>query len=167
MIKYFLFCILLFVNIACTQESKVLSATDNKTINLTSLRWNADDLQELSHKMVQNILAYKKIDTSKDKTYFLSNIRNDTYDQIDTEMFKNKIISALIKSTKLNFMEKHTDTVDYFFEGKISSILKKNNATKDMFFNFNLTLTNSKTSTVVWSEDIKIRKLYKRPLISW
>ena len=167
MIKYFLLLITLFLNVACTQNPKPVASSDSKTINLTSIRWGTDDLQELSHKMVQHILASKKIDFSKDKIYFFGDIRNDSHDQIDIKMLKTKITTALIKSTKLQFMQKDKVRVDYFFKGKISSIFKKNNSTKDMFFNFNLTLTNTETSAMVWSEDIEIRKIYKRSLISW
>ena len=167
MIKYSVFLIIILINVACNQEPKSLPSTDIKTINLTSIRWGADDLQELSHKMVQNILASNKIDFTKDKTYFFGNIRNDTHDQIDLKTLQNKIISALLKSSKFTFIEKDKTRADYIFKGKITSIFKKNTNTKNMFFNFNLTLTNTKTLVIVWSEDIKIRKLYKRSLLSW
>jgi len=166
MIKYFLFSIILIMNIACNKEPKPLRK-DSKVINLTSIRWGANDLEELSKKMVQRILLAKNINSSKEKKYFFKSIRNDTHDQIDTNMLQNKITSSLIKSSKFTFIKKEPKRADYIFKGKISSIFKKNHSSKDMFFSFNLTLVNAKTSTLLWSEDIEIRKVYKRSLFSW
>lgn len=167
MIKYLLFFGLLFLTTACDKEPKPSIYKDSKSMNLTSIRWGKDDLQELSKKMVQSILIAKEIDFSKEKSYSFKSIRNDTHDQIDTKMLQSKITSALVKSSNFSFIEKEQKSADYIFKGKISSIFKKNSTTKDMFFNFNLTLLNAKTSTLLWSEDIKIRKLYKRSLFSW
>ena len=167
MIKYlFLSMILLFI-IGCNEEPKPLMSNDSKVINLTSIRWGANDLHELSKKMVQAILLAKNIDFSKKKRYSFDTIRNDTHDQIDTEMLQNQITSSLIKSRKITFIKQEQKMADYIFKGKISSIFKKNSGGKDMFFSFNLTLINAQTSALIWSEDIEIRKLYKRSLFSW
>jgi PBP1b-binding outer membrane lipoprotein LpoB len=167
MIKYLLFSIILLINIGCNKEPKPLMTKDSKIINLTSIRWGADDLQELSKKMVQRILIAKNIDFLKEKSYGFKSIRNDTHDQIDTDMLQNKITTSLIKSSKFTFVKKESKRADYIFKGKISSIFKKNSTTKDMFFSFNLILINAQTSALLWSEDIEIRKLYKRSLFSW
>ena len=150
----------------CNQEPKPLIRNDSNVINLTSIRWGVNDLEELSKKMVQTVLIAKNIDFSKENRYFFETIRNDTHDQINTDMLQNKITSALIKSSKFTFI-KQKERADYIFKGKISSIFKKNSRSKDMFFSFNLTLINAQTSALIWSEDIEIRKLYKRSLFSW
>ena len=167
MIKYLFFLIILLLITGCNEEPKPLISKDSNVINLTSIRWGTNDLQELSKKMVQSILMAKNIDFSKEKRYSFETIRNDTHDQIDTNMLQNKITSSLIKSSKFNFIKQEQKRADYIFKGKISSIFKKNSRGKDMFFSFNLTLINTQTSALIWSEDIEIRKLYKRSLFSW
>jgi PBP1b-binding outer membrane lipoprotein LpoB len=167
MIKYLFLFSLLFLTTACDKEPKPSIYKDSKTINLTSIRWGKEDLQELSKKMVQSILIAKSIDFSKEKSYHFESIRNDTHDQIDTDMLQDKITTSLIKSSKFTFIKKEQKRTNYIFKGKISSIFKKNSRTKDMFFSFNLTLINAQTSAFLWSEDIEIRKLYKKSLFSW
>ncbi|HFU75299.1 MAG TPA: hypothetical protein ENK66_03545 [Arcobacter sp.] len=163
MIKYPLLFIILIMNVACNQVSPRLQ--DSKEIYLTTLRWGETELQELSKKMVQNILLSKEIALLKEKTYTFGMIRNDTHDQIDTIRVQSKITQGLLESDKFTFIEK--GKANYIFQGKISSIFKKNATTKDMFFNFNLALIDTETSIILWSEDIEIRKMYQRPLLAW
>jgi len=166
MMRFSFLALILLFTVSCKKEPQVLDNKNFKLMNLTSIRWSEEDLQELNKRMVQSIFSSKNIDFSNKKKYYFRQIRNDTYDQIDTQSLQNKIILALNESSKFNFIEKK-DKSDYFFKGKISSIFKKNTMTKDMFFNFNLTLLNSNTSTVLWTEDIEIRKFYKRSFFSW
>ena len=166
MMRFSLFVLILLLNLGCNKEPQVSRNKDSKVMNLTSIRWSEEDLQELNRRMVQSILSAKNIDFAKEKNYYFGTIRNDTHDQIDTKALRNKITLALHQSSKFNFLEQQ-EKEDYLFKGKISSIFKKNSTTKDIFFSFNLTLLNSQTSTVIWSEDIEIRKLYKRSLFSW
>ena len=138
---------------------------DTKEIHLTTIRWGSDDLQEIAHKVVSKILSSNSIDFSK--TYSFGEIRNDSYDHIDTKHLANKITTALVQSGKIKMSENKNHQSEGIFYGKISSIFKKNNTTKDMFFNFNLSLSNVQTSEVVWSGDIEIRKVYKKALFGW
>ena len=152
---------------ACQKEPKKEFRKDSKIINLTSIRWGKDDFLELSKRMAQSILKSKKIDFSNTKLYAFDKIRNDTHDHIDTKALQHRIISALSKSKKFTFVQNKKAERDYIFHGKISSIFKKNRNTKDMFFSFNLILVSAKTATIIWSEDIEIRKIYKKPLFAW
>jgi PBP1b-binding outer membrane lipoprotein LpoB len=167
MIKYLLFFNLLFFHTACNKEAKPSSYQDSKVTYLNSIRWGEEELQELSHKMVQSILGSKNINKSGKKSYIFDEIRNDTHDQIDTKMLQNKIISSLRETTKFKFIEKNKTKESYLFKGKLSSIFKKNKHSKDMFFNFTLMLIDSKSSEVIWSNEIEIRKIYKQPLFGW
>ena len=139
---------------------------DMDVLELSSIRWEAKDLQALSTRMVQNILDSKKIMVKKEHIYIFEKIRNDTHDQIDTKLLKNKIITALVLSKRFHFSDE-TSKADYFFRGKLSSIFKKNTESKDMFFTFNMTLTDSTTASIVWSHDVEVRKVYKRSLIGF
>jgi len=167
MIKYLVFFIILLLNTACDKSPKPLIHKDSKVIYLNSIRWEEQDFKELSKKMVQNILSSKDIKPTNEKTYVFDKIRNDTYDQINTQMLQKRITSFLIKTTKFRFLERDKSAKAYIFKGKLSSIFKKNSNSKDMFFNFNLMLIHPITLEVIWSHDIEIRKIYKRPIFSW
>ena len=167
MIRFTFLLLIGLIFTSCQKEPKKESQEEHKVINLTSIRWGEDDFLELSKGMVQAIFKSKNIDFSNTKVYSFDKIRNDTYDHIDTKALQNRIILALSKSKKFTFIQNKKAKSDYIFHGKISSIFKKNLHTKDMFFSFNLTLVTSKTASIIWSEDIEIRKIYKRPLFSW
>lgn len=155
----------LFFLSAC-QKPKAKSYHNPNEIHLSSIRWEVNDLQVLSQMMVQNILNSNQIKKEKNSAYFFEKIRNDTHDQINTTLLKSKITTALTSSKRFNFKEDKLNS-DYFFKGKISSIFKKTNKSKDMFFTFNMTLINTQTAAIVWSHDVEIRKLHQRSLLSW
>jgi PBP1b-binding outer membrane lipoprotein LpoB len=157
----FLMGILLFLGCSNSMPKKV----DTKEICLTTIHWGSDDLQEMAQKIVQDILSSSTIDFSK--TYSFGKIRNDSYDHIDTKLLKNKIIIALVQNGKVKISENSNHQSSGIFYGKISSILKKNSTTKDIFFNFNLNLTDVESNYIIWSEDVEIRKEQKKELIGW
>jgi PBP1b-binding outer membrane lipoprotein LpoB len=134
--------------------------TPIKENTLTTVRWDESDLQLITNRIVSKILSSSTIDFSK--KYSFGKITNRTYDHIDTKLLANKISTALIKSKKIILLEEDSNAL---FIGEISSIFKKNGRTKDMYFNFNLTLMD--TQRVIWSEDIEIRKVYKKALFGW
>ncbi len=113
----------------------------------STVHWGREELKEMSKKMVQEILKSPPMELSKKRVYYFGNIRNDSHDQIDTN-------------------DKNSP-YDYIFKGKISSIFKKSQQNKEMFFNFNLILIERDSSSIVWSHSIEIRKLYTRPLLDW
>ena len=167
MSKYCVMFTLLLFYTACNKEAKYSTYKEHKVVYLNSIRWGDEELQELSQKMVQNILSSKNIKLINRQKYTFDKITNDTYDHIDTKMLKNNIISSLTKTTKFEFIENTQSKELYIFKGKLSSFFKKSNNKKDMFFSFNLMLLHPSTLEVIWSNDIEIRKTYKRPLFSW
>lgn len=159
-----------------------VNRVDSKNIQLTTIRWGANDLQEMSQKMVSSLLS-SNIDLAKNKVYAFGKIRNDTYDQIDTKLLANKTMVGLTKSGKMSFSENLQNRVsnlkkeelslakgygvDRIFYGAISSIFKKNSEGKDIYFKFELWLTNIETRKILWSNTVEIRKEYKREVIGW
>ena len=134
---YFIFFI--FYLMGCN-VSNVSLYKESGDLQLTTIRWDENDLKELTKEMVKHIFISSKINFSKDKIYSFGNIRNDSYDQIDTKALKNKITTALVQSGKINISE-NVNNSHYIFSGKIFSFFKKNDRSKDMFFTFNLILT--------------------------
>jgi len=173
----FLFIVFLF---GCSHNE--VNRLDSKNIQLTTIRWGANDLQEMSQEMVSSVLS-SNIDFAKNRVYAFGKIRNDTYDHIDTKLLANKTMTALSKSGKLVFSENLQSKVSKFdkgqvhlakgygvdriFYGKMSSFFKKNSSGKDMHFAFELWLTDVETRKILWSHKVEIRKEYKRELIGW
>jgi len=142
-------------------SSKEIKRVDSQEIEISTVRWSSNDLQEISSKTVMAILSS---DINFSKGYGFGKIRNDSHDHIDTQLLINKIQSALIKSKKVIIRQKNQDAI---FSGKISSIFKKNQTTKDMFFNFNFSLIDTKTQEIIWSDDVEIRKIFNKALFGW
>ena len=143
--------------------SKETHRVNPKETHLTTIRWGENDLQEMANSVVSSILSSSTIDFSK--SYGVGKITNHSHDHIDTKLFSHKITTALLQSGKVKIVKEKNSSAIFF--GKISSIFKKNNRTKDMFFNFNFTLIDNQTSKVIWSQDDPIRKLQKRDLFGW
>jgi len=140
-------------------SSKLERVERQQTDELTTIRWSANDMQEIANKIVKDILASSSI--TKGKTYGFGKIRNDSHDHIDTKQLANKIKTALVQSQKLNISKNKNSEL---FFGKITTIFKKNRYTKDMYFNFNLILKNNLSNKVIWSKTVEIRKIYKKSL---
>ncbi|MCK5854710.1 MAG: hypothetical protein KAG56_05775 [Sulfurovaceae bacterium] len=154
---------LLIFLIGCS--SKVERVERQQTDELTTIRWSADDMQEIANKIVKDILTSPAI--TKGKTYGFGKIRNDSHDHIDTKQLANKIRTALIQSQKLNISQNQNsqnNKINELFFGKITTIFKKNSTTKDMYFNFNLILKNNLSNKLIWSKTVEIRKIYKKSL---
>lgn len=173
----FTFIVFLF---GCTHNE--VNRLDSKNIQLTTIRWGANDLQEMSQEMVASLLS-SNIDFSKNRVYAFGKIRNDTYDHIDIKLLANKTMVGLTKSGKMSFSENLQSKVsklkkeelslakgygvDRIFYGKISSFYKKNSKGKDIHFGFELWLTDVETRNIIWSHTVEIRKEYKKELIGW
>ena len=140
-------------------SSKLERVERQQTDELTTIRWSANDMQEIANKIVKDILASSSI--TKGKTYGFGKIRNDSHDHIDTKQLANKIKTALVQSQKLNISQNKNSEL---FFGKITTIFKKNSNKKDMYFNFNLILKNNLSNKVIWSKTVEIRKIYKKSL---
>ena len=165
MIRFILLASIMFLG-GCSTHTQTQSI-ETKETHLTTVRWGENDLQEMANKMVIDILSSPTIDFATDKVYSFGEIKNRSHDHIDTKELANKITTALIQSKKIKISKNKNHKSAGIFFGKISSIFKKNSRTKDMFFNFNLTLTDTQTSSIIWSHDVEIRKVYKKALFGW
>ena len=160
----FLYLMTMILLTACSAPSKVENINPKEN-QLTTIRWGENDLQEMANRVAADILSSSTIDFSK--SYTLGKIKNRSHDHIDTKHLAEKISMALVQSGKIKIVEKGKGKSYGIFFGKISSIFKKNERTKDMFFNFNLTLTDTQTSRIIWSRDVEIRKVYQKALFGW
>jgi len=113
-------------------------------------------------------------------------VRNKTSEYIDTRAITDSIRSELQKGGKVRFavdsaaMNQQTEEIkrqqgeyyakeaavqkgqmlgaQYRMEGNITSIVKQNRDTKDVFYKFNLQLWNIRNGILEWSDEKEIRK---------
>lgn len=117
---------------------------------------------------------------------FIDGVKNKTSEHIDTESITDTISTKLINSGKFRFVDmtkiesvkqqyQHQkdsglvdqDTAvnvgkqigaDYMLYGNISSIVKRDSNTKDVYFKFTLKLMDIETGIIEWQDEKEIRK---------
>jgi len=162
---------------------------DAKSVELVTNEFGSTDLQLMAEKMVGSLLETGIFQGRP--TVTISTVKNKTSEYIDTTNVMNSIQTALVKSGKVRFTRsiKETQTgVDelqrqnqsglykssttakvgqmtaakYSLEGELTSIVKQNANTKDVFYKFTLKMFDVQEGTIEWQEEKEIRKTTKR-----
>ena len=123
---------------------------------------------------------------------FVDRIKNKTTEHIDTESITDTISTRILRSGKFRFvdmtkveavqkqMEFQTQSgmvsedtsvrmgrqigAEYMLYGNLSSIVKKDNRTKDVYYKFTLKMMHLESGIVEWSDEKEIRKTRERSL---
>ena len=123
---------------------------------------------------------------------FVDRSKNKTSEHIDTESVTDTIQSKLINSGKCRFvdmsvvdrvreqLEYQQDSgmvdqasaaqmgrqigAEFMLYGNLSSIVKRDDSTKDVYYKFTLKMLNIQTGIIEWSGEKEIRKTRKRTL---
>ncbi|MCG8393190.1 MAG: penicillin-binding protein activator LpoB [Pseudomonadales bacterium] len=123
---------------------------------------------------------------------FVDRIKNKTTEHIDTESITDTIQSKLINSGKFRFVDmtvvdRVREQLDYQSEsglvdpstaaqmgrqigaefmmyGNLSSIVKRDDSTKDVYYKFTLKLLNIQTGIIEWTNEKEIRKTRSKSL---
>lgn len=126
---------------------------------------------------------------------YVEGIKNKTSEHIDTESITNSISTKLLQSGKFQFVgmtrvnavrkqlnyQNNSGMVDpnkavqfghqvgaqYMLYGNLSSIVKSNSSTKDVYYKMTMRLMDLKTGLLVWADETQIRKDAKRSLFGW
>lgn len=162
---------------------------DSKDVELVTNEFGSSDLQMMAEKMTGSLLETGIFQGRP--TVTISTVKNKTSEYIDTTNVMNSIQTALVKSGKVRFTrsinemqagvdelqrqnqsglykQKSTAKVGkmtaakYSLEGELTSIVKQNNTTKDVFYKFTLKMFDVEEGTVEWQEEKEIRKTSKR-----
>jgi penicillin-binding protein activator len=166
-----------------------VSYGDAKAVELVSNEFGSSDLQMIAEKMVGSLL---ETGIFQDRpTVTISTVKNKTSEYIDTNNVMNSIQTALVKSGKVRFtrsiqeMQQGVDELQrqtqsglykqagqarlgqmaaarYSLEGELTSIVKQNNTTKDVFYKFTLKMFDVEGGTIEWQDEKEIRKTSKR-----
>lgn len=133
-----------------------------------------------------------QITSQRRPVLFIDRIKNKTSEHIDTESITDTIQSKLINSGKFRFVDmsvvdqvrqqleyqQNSGMVDqstaaqmgrqigaeFMLYGNLSSIVKRDDSTKDVYYKFTLKLLNIQTGIVEWSGEKEIRKTRTRSL---
>lgn len=123
---------------------------------------------------------------------FVDTIKNKTSEHIDTESITDTISSRLLRSGKFRFVDmtkvasvrkqmgfqsdggmvKESTAVkmgqqigaEYMLYGNLSSIVKRNSSTKDVYYKFTLKLMHLESGILEWSDEKEIRKTKKKSM---
>ncbi|MEY2839940.1 MAG: hypothetical protein RJB60_2239 [Pseudomonadota bacterium] len=162
---------------------------DSKAVELVTNEFGSTDLQMIAEKMTQSLLD-TPIFTGR-PTVTISTVKNKTSEYIDTKNIMNTIQTTLVKSGKVRFtrsideMQAGVDELQrqnqsglykkdstakmsqmkgakYSLEGELTSIVKQNSQTKDVYYKFTLKMYDVEEGTIEWQEEKDIRKTSKR-----
>ncbi|MBZ2189145.1 penicillin-binding protein activator LpoB [Alcanivorax sp. JB21] len=123
---------------------------------------------------------------------FVDRVQNRTVEHIDTESVTDSIRTRLIQSGKFRFvdmtvvdrvrqqMDFQTQSgmvdpatavsmgrqigAEFMLYGALTSIVKRDNRTKDVYYKFTLNMMNLETGIIEWSSEREIRKTQSRSL---
>jgi uncharacterized protein (TIGR02722 family) len=162
---------------------------DAKAVELVSNEFGSTDLQMIAEKMVGSLLETGIFQGRP--TVAISTVKNKTSEYIDTTNVMSSIQTALVKSGKVRFVRsinemqagvdelarqnqsglyKQNSTAKvgqmtaakFTLEGELTSIVKQNNTTKDVFYKFTLKMLDVQEGTIEWQDEKEIRKTSKR-----
>lgn len=162
---------------------------DSKAVELVTNEFGSSDLQMIAEKMVGSLLEAGIFEGRP--TVTISTVKNKTSEYIDTTNVMNSIQTALVKSGKVRFtrsiqemqagvdeltrqnqsgLYKQSSTAKvgkmtaakFSIEGELTSIVKQNTQTKDVYYKFTLKLFDVEEGTIEWAEEKDIRKTTKR-----
>ena len=126
---------------------------------------------------------------------FVDTIKNKTSEHIDTESITDTISSRLLRSGKFRFVDmtkvaavrKQMDFqgdsgmvkestamkmgqqigAEYMLYGNLSSIVKRNSSSKDVYYKFTMKLMHIESGILEWSDEKEIRKSKKKSMFGF
>ena len=155
---------------------------DPHSIELVSNEFGSTDLQMLAEHMTRSLLQAPQIrDVKRPPTLTLAELRNKTSEYIDTRAITEKMRVQLVKSGAVRFvvstsemnaqnaeLARQTETdlyrdegkvrigqmepAQYRLEGNVSSIVKRSDKTKDVYYLMTLSLIDNETEKPVATE---------------
>lgn len=169
--------------------TRQVSYGDNKAVETVTNEFGSTDLQMIAEKMVSSLLEDAIFNNRP--TLKLGVVKNKTSEYIDTKNVMNSIRTQVVKSRKARIVSSNdenqavTDEIaqqsqsgmykksqaakvgnmtaaKYLLNGELTSIVKQNNTTKDVFYKFTLNLTDVEENSIEWSEEKEIRKTSRR-----
>ena len=126
---------------------------------------------------------------------FVERLKNKTSEHIDTESITDSISTKVLRSGKFRFVDmSRVDAVrkqldfqqtgglvdpskaiqfgqqvgaEYMLYGNLSSIVKTNEDTKDVYYKFTMRLMDLKSGIIEWADETEIRKTREKATVGW
>src|SRR5690242_12314644 len=163
---------------------------DAKGVETVTNQFGSTDLQMIAESMTRSLLNSEVVNAGNRPVMTVQEVRNKTSEYIDTRAITDSIRTELQKSGRVRFavdapgMTQQTDEIkrqqseyyakesavekgqmvgaQYRMEGNITSIVKQNKDTRDVYYKFNLQLWNIRNGLLEWSDEKEIRKTTTR-----
>jgi len=164
-----------------------VSYGDAKGVEQVTNEFGSTDLQMIAESLSRQMLQSPIIANSQGMVRLrLADVKNKTTEYIDTRVITEKIRRQLLATGRVEFavgnaeMQNQVDSLrrqnqtgmydskttakmgkmqaeKYLIQGSISSIVKRGNV-KDVWYNFELSLTDVERGVIVWAGEKEIRK---------
>ena len=171
----------------CAQEKTTYG--DARGVETVTNQFGSTDLQLIAESMARSMQQTSAIASGNLPIVTVQEVKNKTSEYIDTRAITDSIRSELQKGGRVRFavdapgMTQQTDEIkrqqseyyakeqavekgqmvgaQYRMEGNITSIVKQNKDTRDVYYKFNLQLWNIRNGLLEWSDEKEIRKTTK------
>lgn len=178
------------------RPSQDISRVDPGTQTDFSGKWNDTDARLVAEEMISDVIAKPWLDqwnraNGKPPVVIVGNVRNETMEHIDTEVFTKEMERAFVNTGKVSVVassderrqirEERRDQQDYasyettkemakelgadfMMIGNINSITEEtvDKRTVAVFYTVNLEMVNVETNQKVWIGNKKIKKIIER-----
>ncbi len=184
-----LFVLISIINLAgCGKE--VVRYGDARAIETVTNEFGSTDLQMIAGRMTQSLLMHPLLVGAESPVFTVQEVKNKTSEYIDTRAITDSVRSELVKSGKVKFAVDSTGMVEqieelnrqqgelyerkhavktgrmigahYRMEGNITSIVKKAEGTRDVYYKFNLQVWEIESGLLAWNDEKEIRKTTTR-----
>lgn len=169
-----------------------VSYGDAKAVETLTADFGSSDLQATAEAMTQSLLETRYISKAQQPPKVrLRDVKNQSYEHIDTKAITDKIRIKLLKSGSVRFLADKsnlsqvnderdlTETAtkktsvkpmtdsDYIITGTVRSIKKATKDVQDVYYNISLELVDPQSGEILWADEKEIRKVTSKPSIGW
>ena len=159
---------------------------DPTAVETLTVDFGSTDLQSIAEKMVRSLLSSPVIQERNRPVLQVATVKNRTNEHIDTKAITDKIRTTLLNSGEVQFtasevrqevldeLEYQRESgyvnpetrkpvgkmvgTDFLLTGEISSINKRKDDTKDVYYKITLNLVDIETGLISWADEKEIRK---------
>ena len=169
-----------------------VSYGDSKAVETLTADFGSSDLQATAEKMTQSLLETRYISKAQQPPKVrLRDVKNQSYEHIDTKAITDKIRIKLLKSGSVRFLadKSNLDQVnderdltetatkktsvkpmtdsDYIITGTVRSIKKATKDVQDVYYNISLELVDPQSGEILWADEKEIRKTTNKSSFGW
>ncbi len=159
---------------------------DSQAVETLTNEFGSTDLQSIAQSMSNSLLQSPVLRATARPLVTVADVKNHTSEYIDTKAITDTIRAKMLKSGLVRFavdtsaMKNQTDELirqnsglykksqskklgqmegaDFRIEGSITSIVKRADDVKDIYYKLSLQLINNESGVIEWADEKEIRK---------